>query len=107
VPDPPQPETEKTGSESGPGTEGTGPTGVKPEHLTGQPPFGKAPRPTSQKAPGAGNLPVQLDDANTVQPLTPEDTRTLLQRLAERLEQDRKANARLVAGPERPNVRDW
>lgn len=107
VPEPPQPESETTGGDPGPGSEGTGPTGARPEYQPGQPPFGKAPRPTQQKAPGAGNLPVQLDDASTVQPLTPEDTRALLERLAERLEQNRKANARLVAGPERPNVRDW
>lgn len=107
VPDPPDSEPEKTGSDANPGGDGKGPTSVKPEQLVGQPPFGKAPRSTNQKTPGAGNLPVQLDDANTVQPLTPEDTRAMLQKLAERLEQERKANARLVAGPERPHVRDW
>ncbi len=57
-------------------------------------------------AAGAGSLPV-LSDADAVQPLTPAEARALLTRAAGRLAKDRQANARLLAGPERPHVRDW
>ncbi len=102
---PPRPDP-GTGPDPGSSPEGPGGSpGVRPETMAGQPPGGK-PRETTQKAPGAGNLPVLLD-GDRPQPLTPEDTRALLQRIAERLEKDRRATARLVAGPERPDVPDW
>jgi tetratricopeptide (TPR) repeat protein len=104
VPDPPPPE----GTGRDPGADPDGPggqSGLRPELVPGRPPGGR-PRETNQQAPGAGNLPVVLD-ADRPQPLTPEDTRAILQRVAERLEKDRRANARLLTGPERPDVRDW
>ena len=61
---------------------------------------------TTKPTPGAGTLPV-LDDKSTVTPLSAADTRALLDRAADRLRRDRRANARLLAGPERPDVRDW
>jgi hypothetical protein len=67
---------------------------------------GEAPRPTDRKAPGAGTLPV-LADGPQPQKLSPEDARAILAREGERIDRDRKANARLLAGPERPHVRDW
>jgi tetratricopeptide (TPR) repeat protein len=104
VPDPPPEE----GTGQDPGTDPNGPggqPGMRPEAVPGRPPGG-TPRETNQKAPGSGNLPVVLD-ADRPQPLTPEDTRAILQRVAERLEKDRQATARLLTGPERPDVRDW
>jgi tetratricopeptide (TPR) repeat protein len=105
-PDVPDPPPEGTGRD--PGTDPDGPggqSGLRPELVPGRPPGGR-PRETNQQTPGAGNLPVVLD-ADRPQPLTPEDTRAILQRVAERLEKDRRANARLLTGPERPDVRDW
>jgi tetratricopeptide (TPR) repeat protein len=102
---PPQPE-EWPGHD--PGSEPFGPggrPGSRPEFAHGQQPGGQ-PRETAQKAPGAGNLPV-VPDSDRPQPLTPEDTRAILQRVAERLEQDRRTTARLLTGPERPDVKDW
>lgn len=104
VPDPP-PE-EGTGQDAGADPNGTdGQPGVRPEAVPGRPPGGR-PRDTNQESPGVGNLPVVLD-ADRPQPLTPEDTRAILQRVAERLEKDRRATARLLTGPERPDVCDW
>lgn len=106
-PDAPDPPPEE-GTGQDPGTDPDGPggqPGMRPEAVPGQPPGGR-PRETNQKAPGAGNLPVVLD-ADRPQPLTPEDTRAILQRVAERLEEDRRATARLLTGPERPDVKDW
>jgi hypothetical protein len=105
LPDPLPPED---GTGPDPGADPLGPgsqPGLRPEAVPGQPPGG-TPRETNQKAPGAGNLPVVLD-ADRPQPLTPEDTRAILERVAERLEKDREATARLLTGPERPDVRDW
>ena len=65
-----------------------------------------SPAPGPDTTVGAGSLPV-LNDADAVQPLTPAEARALLARAADRLARDRQANARLLAGPERPNVRDW
>jgi tetratricopeptide (TPR) repeat protein len=63
-------------------------------------------QPTPDRSPGSGTLPV-LADADAPQPLSPADTRAHLQRADERLARERKATARLLAGPDRPNVRDW
>jgi len=65
-----------------------------------------APIETSQKAPGAGSKPVFLDPART-EPLTTEQARQLLKDSTERIARDRRTTARLVAGPDRPHVRDW
>ncbi len=91
------------GSETG---GNAGANAAKPTPIGGPPPNGQQPQSTAQKAPGAGNLPVLLD-AERPQPLNPEDTRALLDRIQTRLANDRRANARLLAGPERANVRDW
>ncbi|MFO0848447.1 MAG: tetratricopeptide repeat protein [Gemmataceae bacterium] len=59
-----------------------------------------------RKTPGAGNLPV-LQDGDQPQPLSPPAARAHLRGLADRLASDRHKTARLLVGPERPNVRDW
>ena len=64
------------------------------------------PRTTTQTTPGRGTLPV-LPDNEQFPPLSPEDARALLQRHAARLAKDRAASAELLAGPERPDRRDW
>ena len=69
-------------------------------------PKGADPRSTPEKTPGVGSLPVLLD-TETPQPLSSEDTRALLQKIAERLDRERKANTRMLTGPERTDVRDW
>jgi hypothetical protein len=105
VPESPPPEE---GSGQDPGADPNGPggqPGPRPETVSGRPPGGQ-PRETNQQSPGAGNLPVVID-GDRPQPLTPEDTRAILQQIASRLEKDRRANARLLTGPERPDVRDW
>lgn len=61
---------------------------------------------TDQQRNGAGTVPVPKDEAE-VQRLSPEDTKTLLDRTAARLKAARRQNELLRAGPERPNVRDW
>ncbi|HVK17349.1 MAG TPA: tetratricopeptide repeat protein [Fimbriiglobus sp.] len=105
-PEVPEPEPPGAGPDPGPDPSGpSGQPGTRPEAIPGQPSDG-AQRETNQKAPGAGNQPVVLD-TDRPQPLTPEDTRAILQRLSERLEKDRRANARLLTGPERPDVKDW
>ena len=104
-PEPYSPPTPDTGTEpdlvSGePGASAGDPT------ATGDNPASREPSETSKPSPGAGTLPV-LDDKSTVTPLSAADTRALLDRAAARLRRDRRANARLLAGPERPDVRDW
>lgn len=64
------------------------------------------PRTTTQRTAGRGTLPV-LPDSEQFPPLSPEDARALLQRHAARLTKDRAASAELLAGPERPDNRDW
>jgi tetratricopeptide (TPR) repeat protein len=59
-----------------------------------------------RKAPGAGNLPVLLD-SDQQQPLSPQDAKAHLRAHADRIAADRQKTARLLVGPERPNVRDW
>jgi tetratricopeptide (TPR) repeat protein len=102
---PPQAE-EDDGIDLGASPSDTGePVGMKREPLAGPPPAG-SPRETNQQAPGAGNLPV-IPDSDQLQRLSPEDTRALLQRVANRLEKERRDAAKMLAEPERPNVRDW
>lgn len=67
---------------------------------------GPGPAGAGRKTPGAGNLPV-LQDGDQAQPLSPQDARAHLRVLADRLASDRHKSARLLVGPERPNVRDW
>lgn len=100
---PPERDPRTTSATDATGTEGT--AGTKAAQI-GAAPEGQQPQPTNQKAPGAGNLPVLLDTERT-QPLPPQDTRALLEEIKTRLANDRRANARLLAGPERANVRDW
>lgn len=61
---------------------------------------------TEQPRPGAGTLPVPKDESE-VQRLSPDDTKSLLEKTAARLKAARRQNELLRAGPERPNVRDW
>ncbi|MCZ2342202.1 MAG: hypothetical protein LC104_10465 [Bacteroidales bacterium] len=107
APDPPQPpptsQDSPASEEPTPGTAGASQTLAatpKPARPDAKP------RETAQTTPGIGTLPV-LNDRSTVTPLSPTDTRALLDRIAQRLRNDRRSNARLVAGPERPHVRDW
>ncbi len=72
----------------------------------GQPASSAPPRTTSRTTAGRGTLPV-LPDSEQYPPLSPEDARALLQRHAARLTKDRAASAELLAGPERPDRRDW
>lgn len=105
--EPPHEKPQSNGANDGTENGGTaGSTTPKPTTIGTAPPNGPEPRPTNQKAPGAGNLPVLLDSERP-QPLTPEDTRALLERIQTRLANDRRANARMLSGPERTNVRDW
>jgi tetratricopeptide (TPR) repeat protein len=100
-PDPPRlpPPTMNDPSEGGPGKAGA----ASPV------PNGSAagtPNPTEQKLPGAGTLgPLPDDDRPT--PRSPQDTRLYLDRAALRLDAERRANAELLAGPDRKGVRDW
>lgn len=109
----PPPETE-TQPDSEPSTSDPGTTGdgggtnqgsraqpVGPEATRGQNPLE-----TDQRSPGAGNMLVRLDKENP-QPLTPDDARRHLERIAERLRADRRNNLQLLARPEPPHVRDW
>lgn len=89
-----------------PGAGDTGPNGGKPEPIAGAGPKGGSPRETQQKAPGAGSLPVRLDP-DTPDNLSTDDAKALLRHHMNRMKKDRQDNARLTAGPERPNVRDW
>lgn len=107
-PAPPQPEPD--GPDAGP--EGASrPAGADPQ-AGGRPdaaaarPGGPDPQPTPQPSAGHGTLPVLNDDA-AAQPLSPADARAYLERLAGRLDRDRRAGNRLKAGPERPHVPDW
>jgi tetratricopeptide (TPR) repeat protein len=83
-----------------------GPTGGRAEPIAGAGPKGSNPRETQQKAPGAGNLPVRLDP-DQADSLSSDDAKSLLRQQVERMKKARHDNARLTAGPERPNVRDW
>lgn len=94
------------GADAGREPDGPGPRpGGPPQAMAGTA-GGAAPQPTDRKTAGAGTLPV-LVDGPQAQKLSPDDARAYLARVAERLDRDRRANARLLAGPERPHVRDW
>ena len=73
---------------------------------SGPAPQGQPANKSTQKNAGAGSLPV-LTDSDQREPLSPEDSRALLQNAAKRLKRDRAFNAEMLAGPERPHVRDW
>ena len=73
---------------------------------TGPAPQGQPSSKSNQKSAGAGSLPVLVDNDQR-EPLSPEDARALLQNAAKRLKSDRAFNAEMLAGPERPYVRDW
>ena len=58
-------------------------------------------------APGAtGQLP-PLEDIKEIQPLTPDQTRELLRRTAERLKRDRQVLRSTLYGQERAGLHDW
>ncbi len=98
------------------------PSSEKPEAKTGsERPAGTAPKrepsPATtpkadtgspvQPAPGAATLPPELEDRNTIQPLSPEDTRRLLRDIAARLRNDRRTLLRTLYPPPQPGVNDW
>lgn len=61
---------------------------------------------TDQKTPGAGTL-APLPDQEQIVKRSAEDTRAYLAQAAARLDAERRANAELLAGPDRKGVRDW
>ena len=81
-------------------------SGTQPAAQSGPAPQGQPANKSTQKNAGAGSLPVLLD-SDQREPLSPEDSRALLQNAAKRLKRDRAFNAEMLAGPERPHVRDW
>jgi len=82
------------------------PTESEAAASTAQPPADRPPATTERTAPGSGTLPVLLD-ADRPPPLSPEDGRAWLDRIALRLKRDRIRQAELSAGPERKQIRDW
>ena len=64
------------------------------------------PNATDQKTAGAGTL-APLPDQDQLVKRSPEDTRTYLVKAQARLDAERRANAEMLAGPERKGVRDW
>ena len=100
-PDPPRlpPPTVNDPSEGGPGKTGAA-SPVPNGSASG------TPNPTEQKMPGAGTLGPLPDDDRPI-PRSPQDTRLYLDRAAIRLDAERKANAEMLAGPDRKGVRDW
>jgi len=66
----------------------------------------EAPNPIDRTAPGGGSLPVLLD-ADRPPPMSPEQGKAWLDRIAQRLKRDRIRQAELLAGPERKSIRDW
>jgi tetratricopeptide (TPR) repeat protein len=84
--------------------DGRAATEQKPAPQRGSP--RPAPDQSPQLGPAAGTLPV-VSDTSDVQRLAPEDTTTLLDRIELRLQNARRQNEQLRAGPDRPNVRDW
>ncbi len=81
-------------------------SGPQTASQSGPAPQGQPRNKSFQKIAGAGSLPV-LVDSEQREPLSPEDSRALLQNAAKRLTKDRAFNAEMLAGPERPHVRDW
>jgi tetratricopeptide (TPR) repeat protein len=63
-------------------------------------------RPTDVRTAGQGTL-SPLPDSENVVWRTVEDTRAYLRKASERLTAERRANAKLLAGPDRKGVRDW
>jgi hypothetical protein len=57
--------------------------------------------------PGTNTSLPALDDADKLQPLSPEDTRAYLRKTDGRLRQERQSMLRLLYAPDRPGVRDW
>jgi len=79
---------------------------MKPNASSAPQPVDTNPKPSNQQNPGNGTLPV-LADSDDAQPMSLEDTHFYLAQIRERLIRERKQNAQMRAGPERPNVRDW
>jgi len=79
---------------------------MKPNASSSSQPVDTNPKPSNQQNPGNGTLPV-LADSDDAQPMSLEDTHFYLAQIRERLIRERKQNAQMRAGPERPNVRDW
>ncbi|HEX4607004.1 MAG TPA: tetratricopeptide repeat protein [Urbifossiella sp.] len=112
APDPPQPPP--GGLEPDPRPDPNGkdgpPTPADPK-LTRQPgvlptkdPGAKA---AEQAAAGVSPKLQPLANDDTARPLSPEDTRAYLRQTEERLRRERQGLLRAVAGPGRPDVKDW
>ena len=110
--EPPESEPQPSPRESQAATETTTTTqandnpSVKPNASTSPQTGDAKPKSSNQQNPGNGTLPV-LVDSDDAQPMSPEDTHLHLEQIRERLIRERKQNAQMRAGPERPNVRDW
>ena len=63
--------------------------------------------PGAKTDPGTASHLQPLQDTNSPQPLTPEDTREHLRRAAERIKKDRRDILRTLYGPDRPGLLDW
>lgn len=75
-----------------------------PQQTPGKAPAGQ-PSPMDQQAPGSGSLPVLA--GGRAEPLSANQARSHLAAAAARSAKDRRAADRMLAGPERPHVRDW
>ena len=64
------------------------------------------PNSTDRKNAGAGTI-APLPDQDQPVKRSPEDTRAYLTKAAARLDAERRANAELLAGPQRKGIRDW
>ncbi|MCE9566312.1 MAG: hypothetical protein K8U57_30175 [Planctomycetes bacterium] len=97
----PEPKTEA--KDPGSGTT----TGTAPK--TTQQPSPPTPKldPNATPTHGTPTAAPQLNNDNSVQQLSPEDTRIHLRRIAERLEKDRRDLLRTLYPPYKPGTRDW
>lgn len=107
--EPPPPKTPGSDPQFGDPEHGTGNSGTETPKLGHQQVTGagmKVDQTQNQAKGAAGNLEPLLDKS-TVQPLSPEDTREHLRRVAELLKRDRQNLRKTLYGPERPGMRDW
>lgn len=103
---PPPPQTNDSGGTSDPGPKTDTAMQPKIEQVPGAAANGNAKQTDAQQGGKNTNLP-QLKDEDTMQPLTPDDTREYLRRAEARIRKDRQAMLGTLYGPDRPGVKDW
>lgn len=108
----PRPEPKATEPKSEPGKEpGTNNPGGTPPKVGPQPKMTENPTttPNGTENPNRGQSTTapELKNEDAVQPLSPEDTRELLRRTAERLKKDRHALLETLYPKYKPGARDW